>query len=87
MLRRAAAPGVFSALPTPAHAWDFGGHMATASIAFAGIKRAHPDMIEKIGQVLSSRPRIRRWCSTNHRSNLKWTASKAPVEATRSTAG
>lgn len=45
-----------SAFSSSVHAWDHGGHMATASIAFAEIERARPNLIEKIGQVLLSHP-------------------------------
>ena len=37
-------------------AWDHPGHMTTAAIAFAEVKRMRPDLIEKIGLLLLKHP-------------------------------
>lgn len=47
---------IVGAMASSAHAWDHGGHMASASIAFAEIERSRPDLIEKIGRVLLAHP-------------------------------
>jgi hypothetical protein len=39
-----------------AESWDHPGHMVTAAIAFAGIERERPDLIEKIGLLFLSHP-------------------------------
>lgn len=45
-----------SGMATSAAAFDHGGHMVTAAIAFSEIERTRPDLIEKIGQVLLTHP-------------------------------
>ena len=37
-------------------AWDHPGHMATAAIAFADLKKARPDLIDKIGLLMLKHP-------------------------------
>lgn len=43
-------------MPPNAKAWDHPGHMATAAIAFAEIKRERPELIEKIGLLMLKHP-------------------------------
>jgi hypothetical protein len=47
---------VFCVMTSNARAFDHGGHMTTAAIAFAEIERARPDLIEKSGMVLLAHP-------------------------------
>lgn len=48
--------GALSAFLPSARAWDHGGHMTTAAIAFAEIERARPDLIEKLGLLFLTHP-------------------------------
>ena len=48
--------GAFGVLEPSAQAWDHGGHMTSAAIAFAEIERARPDLVEKLGLLFLTHP-------------------------------
>lgn len=43
-------------IASSAHAWDHGGHMTIAAIAYSKIKRERPELIEKISAILMAHP-------------------------------